>query len=48
MEDYRGLEEVRPRPYVRRVLVARPCGKQGSGVALDWPEPSPKLSEGEP
>ena len=37
-----------PRPYVRRVLVARPCGKQGSGVALDRPEPSPKLSEGGP
>ena len=37
-----------PRPYVRRVLVARPRGKQGSGVALDRPEPSPKLSEGGP
>jgi len=36
------------RPYVRRVLVARPRGKQGSGVALDRPEPSPKLSEGGP
>lgn len=37
-----------PRPYVRRVMVARPRGKQRSGVALDRPEPSPKLSEGEP
>jgi hypothetical protein len=39
---------ISPRPYVRRVLVARPRGKQGSGVALDRPEPSPKLSEGGP
>jgi putative ATP-binding cassette transporter len=36
------------RPYVRGVSVARPRGKLNSGVALDWPEPSPKLSEGEP
>ena len=44
---YRESEPV-PRPYVRRMLVARPRGKQGSGVALDRPEPSPKLSEGGP
>ncbi|CAN7360580.1 hypothetical protein [Rhizobium sp. LjRoot258] len=37
-----------PRPYVRGVKVARPRGKLNSGVAPDWPEPSPKLSEGEP
>jgi hypothetical protein len=36
------------RPYVRGVKVARPRGKLKSGVALDRPEPSPTLSEGEP
>ena len=38
----------RSRPYVRGVKVARPRSKLNTGVALDWPEPSPTLSEGEP
>jgi hypothetical protein len=37
-----------PRPYVREVKVARPRSKLNTGVALDRPEPCPKLSEGEP
>lgn len=36
------------RPYVREVKVARPRSKLNTGVALDRPEPCPKLSEGEP
>jgi hypothetical protein len=43
----KGVTE-QTRPYVRGVKAARPRGKLNSGVALDWPEPSPKLSEGEP
>jgi transposase-like protein len=39
---------MRSRPYVREVKVARPRSKLNAGVALDRPEPCPKLSEGEP
>src|SRR5580700_7105704 len=34
------------RPYVRSVKVARPRSKLKTGVALEWPEPSPKLKRG--
>ncbi|MER9071066.1 hypothetical protein NKH84_32015, partial [Mesorhizobium sp. M0902] len=38
----------RLRPYVLGVKVAHPRDKLRSGVASEWPKPSPKLSEGEP
>jgi hypothetical protein len=36
------------RPYVLRVKAAHPRRKLRSGVASEWPKPSPKLSEDEP
>jgi transposase len=41
----KGVTE-QTRPYVRGVKAARPRGKLNSGVALDWPEPSPTLKRG--
>src|SRR4051794_32172537 len=38
----------RLRPYVLGVKAAHPRRKLRSGVASEWPKPSPKLSEDEP
>jgi hypothetical protein len=36
------------RPYVLGVKAVHPRRKLRSGVASEWPKPSPKLSEDEP